>query len=264
MDLQLIGTRRANAYAVLCLLCGLLALPSLAWAESRDASPSPSGGAPSGGSGLTGGSGSSVQPGNATVTASGNGITLSTSASAMLQNGLSFSGTVSPSAAGDTIEIDRLGHETNWQWTPTVTATVASDGSFSAVWSTDHIGRFSIRALVTQPGAATDASAAPMVTTTVYRPSLATQYGPGFYGRRTACGQRLGRITIGVANRTLKCGSKVALYYRGRVMIVPVIDRGPYANGADWDLTQATGRALGIAGTAKIGAVSLPPQPALP
>jgi rare lipoprotein A (peptidoglycan hydrolase) len=39
---------------------------------------------------------------------------------------------------------------------------------------------------------------------------------------------------------------------------VPVIDRGPYANGADWDLTEATGRALGISGTAEIGAVSLP------
>jgi rare lipoprotein A (peptidoglycan hydrolase) len=41
-------------------------------------------------------------------------------------------------------------------------------------------------------------------------------------------------------------------------MIVPVIDRGPYANGADWDLTVATGKALGINGTATIGAVSEP------
>jgi rare lipoprotein A (peptidoglycan hydrolase) len=54
----------------------------------------------------------------------------------------------------------------------------------------------------------------------------------------------------------------VALYYRGRTLIVPVIDRGPYANGADWDLTMATGRALGLSGTAKIGAVSLPVEPA--
>jgi rare lipoprotein A (peptidoglycan hydrolase) len=36
-----------------------------------------------------------------------------------------------------------------------------------------------------------------------------------------------------------------------------VIDRGPYANSADWDLTAATARALGITGTATIGAVSL-------
>ena len=68
----------------------------------------------------------------------------------------------------------------------------------------------------------------------------------------------LRRATLGVANRTLRCGDKVALYYRGRTLIVPVIDRGPYANGADWDLTEATDKALGIPGTATIGAVSLP------
>jgi rare lipoprotein A (peptidoglycan hydrolase) len=41
-------------------------------------------------------------------------------------------------------------------------------------------------------------------------------------------------------------------------MVVPVIDRGPYANGADWDLTEVTASKLGIDGTATIGAVSLP------
>jgi hypothetical protein len=40
-----------------------------------------------------------------------------------------------------------------------------------------------------------------------------------------------------------------------------VIDRGPYANGADFDLTMATGQALGLGGTARIGAVSLPHAP---
>ena len=53
----------------------------------------------------------------------------------------------------------------------------------------------------------------------------------------------------------------MAILYRGRTMVVPVIDRGPYANGADWDLTMATGHALGIDGTAQIGAVSLPTPP---
>jgi rare lipoprotein A (peptidoglycan hydrolase) len=69
---------------------------------------------------------------------------------------------------------------------------------------------------------------------------------------------------IGVANRTLRCGTMVALYYQGRTMVVPVIDRGPYAHHADWDLTVATARAIGLPGMAKIGAVSLPLQPPLP
>jgi rare lipoprotein A len=252
----LIGTRRANAYAVVILLSGLLAIPSLAWAGSGGGSLGPSGG------GSTGAGGSTAQSGNVTVSASGDGITLTTDASAMLRRGLSFSGTASSSEAGQTIEIERLGHETNWQWTPTVTATVASDGSFSAVWSTNHIGRFSIRAVIA--GASAGAAVAPpQLTTTVYRQSLATIYGPGFYGHRTACGEHLGRGTIGVANRTLKCGTQVAVYYQGRTMIVPVIDRGPYANGADWDLTTATARALGMDGTATVGAVSLPLEPSV-
>ena len=43
-------------------------------------------------------------------------------------------GTAPPRDAGKTVVIERLGHETNWQWAPTVHATVACDGSFSAVW----------------------------------------------------------------------------------------------------------------------------------
>ena len=257
MKLKLIANRRANAYLVIALLCGLLAIPSLAWgAGSGAGSP-----ASSGGGSITPASAPSVQLANQTVTASGDGITLSTMSTAMLRNGLTFTGTTSSSEAGQTVEIERLWHETNWQWTPTVTTTVASDGSFSGVWLTNHIGRFQIRAVLGQPSAADVSTAAPTVTTTVYRPSLATQYGPGLYGRRTACGQRLHRNTIGIANRFLPCGSQVALEYGGRTMVVTVIDRGPYANGADWDLTTATGRALGIDGTAKIGAVSLPAQP---
>ena len=87
--------------------------------------------------------------------------------------------------------------------------------------------------------------------------SIATWFGPGFYGQRTACGQLLTPAVVGVANRTLRCGTLVNVSYRSRRLIVPVIDRGPYANHADWDLTEATGGAMGIDGTATIGAVSL-------
>jgi rare lipoprotein A len=222
------------------------------------------GAASSGGVGVTGNgpakATANVQSGNITVSATAGGITLDTRASALLRRQLTFSGNAPRADAGKTIEIERLGHETGWAWAQTVIATVAHNGSFSAVWDTNHIGQFSIRALV--EGAARAASAAPMVTVTVYLPAIATMYGPGFWGDRTACGEKLKKSMIGVANRTLRCGEKVSLYYRGRTMIVPVIDRGPYANGANWDLTEATDKALGIPGTATIGAVSLPPAPA--
>jgi hypothetical protein len=236
------------------MACAALALPASGWASSGGSGVSP----PAPSSGASANQPASVQSGNASVSATGNGVTLQTNASSILRRGLAFSGTAPTRLAGDTVEIERYGHQTQWRWTSTLATTIQSDGSFAAVWKTNHIGRFAIRAVVASPSLAQSATTTPSLTITIYRPSMATQYGPGFYGHRTACGVRLTKMTVGVANRTLRCGTNVAVYYQGRTMIVPVIDRGPYATGVDWDLTEATGRALGIGGTAKIGAVSLP------
>ena len=255
---------RRHARAVPALLAAALALPAAALASSGGGVGLTPGGSPVTGTGspttgTTTGASPSVQSGNVMVSASGDGITLQTNASGILRKGLTFSGTAPTQMAGQTIEIQRSGHQTNWSWANTVSATVGSDGTFNAVWQTNHIGQFAMRAVLSPTSSqAQGASMTPSLTTTVYRPSRATEYGPGFYGKRTACGQRLGRGTIGVANRTLRCGESVAVYYRGRTLVVPVIDRGPYANDADWDLTVATGKALGINGTAQIAAVSLP------
>ena len=75
-------------------------------------------------------------------------------------------------------------------------------------------------------------------------PQLATWYGPGFFGNQTACGQTLTPSTKGVAHRTLPCGTRVVLHYNGRFVRTTVIDRGPFANGAKWDLAQATAEKL--------------------
>ena len=48
----------------------------------------------------------------------------------------------------------------------------------------------------------------------VYRWAYASWYGPGLYGNRTACGQTLGPGTLGVAHKSLPCGSKVTLRHR--------------------------------------------------
>jgi hypothetical protein len=72
----------------------------------------------------------------------------------------------------------------------------------------------------------------------------ATWYGPGLYGRRTACGQVLGPDTVGVAHRSLPCGTTVKFAYHGHSIVTQVIDRGPYSHGNSWDLTLAAARAL--------------------
>jgi rare lipoprotein A len=84
---------------------------------------------------------------------------------------------------------------------------------------------------------------------------IATWYGPGFFGRRTACGRILRRSTQGVAHRRLPCGTPVTFYYRGRLKTVPVIDRGPYTRRVSWDLTAATARDLGVRRTSRVRAL---------
>jgi rare lipoprotein A len=82
----------------------------------------------------------------------------------------------------------------------------------------------------------------------VYRTALASWYGPGFYGQRTGCGGTLGYSQLGVAHKTLPCGTKVTLRHNGRRIRVPVIDRGPYVGAREYDLTAATARKLRFRG----------------
>ena len=86
----------------------------------------------------------------------------------------------------------------------------------------------------------------------------ATWYGPGLYGNRTACGHVLRPRTVGVAHRSLPCGTSVKFVYRGRQVVTRVIDRGPFVSGVDWDLTNGARRTLGFNGSGSIRyAVSL-------
>jgi rare lipoprotein A (peptidoglycan hydrolase) len=82
----------------------------------------------------------------------------------------------------------------------------------------------------------------------VYRHALASWYGPGLYGNPLGCGGRLGTSQLGVAHKSLPCGTRVTLRHRGRVVRVPVIDRGPYVGAREYDLTAATAQRLKFTG----------------
>ncbi|HET6869217.1 MAG TPA: septal ring lytic transglycosylase RlpA family protein [Solirubrobacteraceae bacterium] len=243
---------RANRYfaALLATGAGVLVIPGLAWAGSGGA-----------GAGPASGTNPNVQSGAGTVSATGDGITISSAASAFVRSGVSVSGTVPASDAGASVEIDQLPATPGSTWVPVAVVPAASDGTFTATWHTKGAGQLTIRAVLGGNQASTAASSPPALSVTVYKRSIATLYGPGFWGHKTACGVTLRRRTIGVANRTLPCGTEVEVYYKGSVMTVPVIDRGPYAHHANWDITMATARALGMTGTAVVGAASVPIAP---
>ena len=247
---------RANRYvaSLLAAGAGALALPALAAAGS--------GGAPSGSGGSAAGATAStnppVEPGNTTVSATGNGITLQTSASAFVRTGVSVTGTVPAGNAGSAVEIDQLPSTAGASWTEVAVVQARSNGSFAATFRTTRAGPVDDPRRDPGQSGLQRHGRAPAVAVTVYRRSIATLYGPGFWGHRTACGVILRRRTIGVANRTLPCGTEIQVYWKGSVITVPVIDRGPYAHNANWDLTMATARALGMEGTGVVGAAALP------
>lgn len=86
----------------------------------------------------------------------------------------------------------------------------------------------------------------PAGAVTVLHPALASWYDDG---GNTACGFHAG---LGVANRSLPCGTKVMLRFGGRTVTAVVDDRGPYAGGREWDLNQNTASALGFGGVGTV------------
>ena len=129
---------------------------------------------------------------------------------------------------------------------PTVTTSLTTESDLASA------GRLSAATPLLEPGgiavpaarAATRQPAArPIkVVRSRWRTAEYSWYGSAFFGSGTACGQRYSRTILGVASKTLPCGTRVTLRNpnNGRTITVPVIDRGPYVSGRLWDLSRAT------------------------
>jgi rare lipoprotein A (peptidoglycan hydrolase) len=103
------------------------------------------------------------------------------------------------------------------------------------------------------PTTQTTPSGAQTTPSSRHHAAMASWFGPGFYGNKTACGQTMSPTIVGVANRTLPCGTLVKFAYRGHSLVAPVVDRGPYAKGVEWDLTAGAAQQLGLQETVKVG-----------
>jgi rare lipoprotein A len=97
-----------------------------------------------------------------------------------------------------------------------------------------------------------DGAARPVGRLNAYRAASASWYGPGLYGNRLGCGGTLTSGRLGVAHKTLPCGSRVTLRHGSRTVRVRVIDRGPYVGGREFDLTEATAQRLRFDGTGSV------------
>lgn len=83
---------------------------------------------------------------------------------------------------------------------------------------------------------------------------VASWYGPGFHGRKTASGDNFNRHALTAAHRTIKLGTRVKVtnLHNNKSVIVLINDRGPFARGRIIDLSQAAKNELEMGGTAKV------------
>jgi rare lipoprotein A len=85
---------------------------------------------------------------------------------------------------------------------------------------------------------------------------IASWYGPGFHGRKTASGEVFDQNDMTAAHRKLPLGSEVTVtnVETGKSVEVEINDRGPYVGDRRIDLSKAAARKLGILeeGTAKV------------
>jgi rare lipoprotein A len=144
---------------------------------------------------------------------------------------------------GRTVVLQMLGR----RWATVARAHTDARGSFLLRFVPRHIGSARLRVrLVGEHG---PLAARRIGRLNVYRPVQASWYGGG---GSLACGGSLTSLTRGVANRTLPCGTIVTLHLGSHTVRVPVVDRGPFVAGREFDLTSATRRALGFGDTGQI------------
>ncbi len=151
--------------------------------------------------------------------------------------------------AGELVSLQARGRH---GWRTLASTPTGARGRFRLRYRTHRIGSELLR--VRFAGAAGERGAHRRVgRMNVYRLVEASWYGGG---GSLACGGWLTSSTMGVANKTLPCGTLVTLRYGQRTVNVRVIDRGPYVAGREFDLTEATKRALGFEGVGEVWATS--------
>ena len=93
-----------------------------------------------------------------------------------------------------------------------------------------------------------------MTTAAQAETGIASWYGPGFCGHRTASGERFDCGAMTAAHRHLSFGShhRVTNLANGRSVVVRINDRGPFVRGRIIDLSPAARRALRMGGTARV------------
>ena len=155
----------------------------------------------------------------------------------------SYAGTVAPGDAGRRVSLQKR-HGS--RWTTIARAVTGGGGAFRVSYRPPRPQSASLRVVA---GGHREA----IGRLNAYRRATVSWYGPGLYGNKLGCGGRLTPSTIGVANKSLPCGTRITLRKGSHIVRARVVDRGPYVGGREFDLTSATRRRLHFSGVGSIG-----------
>lgn len=157
-------------------------------------------------------------------------------------------GRLSRAGAGRTVTLERMGSK---GWKTIDRARTSKSGRFTVSYRANDVDTSRVRVRF-----AGDKALRPARRTlgrlNVFRAALASWYGPGLYGNKLGCGGTLTPGTVGVAHKTLPCGTNLVLRKGSRIVRAEVIDRGPYVGAREFDLTAATKARLGFGSTGTV------------
>lgn len=105
-----------------------------------------------------------------------------------------------------------------------------------------------LQKIVTQPLSQPSVNSVGIATFIPYKRGIASWYGPGFHGRRTANGERYNQHGLTAAHRYLPFGTRVRVtnLRNGSSVVVRINDRGPYAHGRIIDLSAGAAKTIGL------------------
>lgn len=155
---------------------------------------------------------------------------------------VSVRGHLLPGIAGRSVQLQG---RSGGRWHTLASARTGSAGRFDLRFRPKRLGSRLLRVrFAGDAGNARTVARSAMLT--VYHRSVASWY---YDAGSTACGFH---ATMGVANKTLPCGTRVEFFLGGRKVTAIVDDRGPFVAGRNWDLNQNTAGALGVSGVATL------------
>ena len=101
-----------------------------------------------------------------------------------------------------------------------------------------------------QSAAAPEANNYELTWPDVDQQGIASWYGPGFHGRKTANGERFNQYELTAAHRTYKFGTQLCVRSKstGQAVVVRVNDRGPFVKNRVIDLSKAAAEEIGMLG----------------